>query len=323
MYIFYLYFFNILYEYLPIKWKAVWWVLSHGNCHRFIIPRFMSKIIITSDSTSDLSEDIIRALGIRIIPLYVNIGDDSYKDGVNISQKEIFESFEKNQILAKTSAVSIYDFQVFFQSLLEEGYEIIHFSISSLFSSSHQNAITAANILDTDKISLVDSMNLSTGIGLQLMRAGELSKQGLTRAEIIKDIESYSQNINSSFIIDSLTYLWKGGRCSGISAFGANLIQIKPCIEVLDGTMKVGKKYRGSLERSYKAYINERLKNLESIDSKRIFIVHTIQDEKLVDKVKDIVESKNHFEEVLVSEAGCTISSHCGPGTLGLMYISK
>ncbi|NMB42956.1 MAG: DegV family protein [Clostridiales bacterium] len=283
----------------------------------------MGRIIVTSDSTCDLSPDIIKSLDIRILPLYVNIGDESYKDGVDITPKEIFKSYEENEILAKTSAVPIYDFKVFFEDLLEQGYEIIHFSISSFFSSTHQNAINAANMLDTDKISLIDSMNLSTGIGLQVMRAAELSKQGLSRQEIVKDIEAYSTKINSSFVIDSLTYLWKGGRCSTVSAIGANLIKIKPCIEVTDGTMKVGKKYRGSLERVLKAYVNDRLKDLESIDSERIFVTNTLEDKELLDKVIEMVKEKNHFQEILTSVAGCTISCHCGPNTLGLMYIEK
>ncbi len=283
----------------------------------------MNKVIITSDSTSDLTSQIIDELDIRITPLYVNIGDDSFKDGIEISQDEIFKSYEENGVLAKTSAIPIYDFQTFFKNLLDDGYEVIHFSISSLFSSSYQNAINASNLLETDKISIIDSMNLSTGIGLQVMYASEMAKEGLSRHEIVDKIESIIPKINASFVIDNLTYLWKGGRCSGLSALGANLIQIKPSIEVIDGTMKVGKKYRGSLERCLKSYIDDRLKNIDTIDSKRVFMTHTIQDEDIVNKLKQYLESKNCFEEIIISSAGCTISCHCGPGTFGIFYINN
>lgn len=283
----------------------------------------MSKVIITSDSTSDLSPAIVEELNIQVIPLYINIGDDSYKDGVEITPKEIFEKFNKDGVLPRTSAISFYDLKVFFEKLLNEGYEIIHFSISSLFSSTHQNSINAANALDPDKITFIDSLNLSTGIGHSVMRAAELARDGLSRKEIVKEIEALIPKINTSFVIDTLTYLWKGGRCSGLSAMGANLLQLKPCIEVIEGTMKVGKKYRGSLERCLNAYVDERLTDLDKISPKRIFITHTSQDEELVQKIKEKIESKNYFEEVLVTSAGGTISCHCGPGTLGVVYIDK
>lgn len=283
----------------------------------------MSKVIITSDSTSDLSPAIVEELNIQIIPLYINIGDDSYKDGVEITPKEIFERFNKDEILPRTSAISLYDLQMHFEKLLKEGYEIVHFSISSLFSSTHQNSINAAKALDPDKITLIDSLNLSTGIGHSVMRAAELARDGHNRNEIVKEIEALIPKINASFVIDTLTYLWKGGRCSGLSAMGANLLQLKPCIEVIDGSMKVGKKYRGSLERCLNAYVDERLLYLDKISPKRIFITHTSQDEELVKRIKERVKSKNYFEEIIVTTAGGTISCHCGPGTLGLLYIDK
>lgn len=183
--------------------------------------------------------------------------------------------------------------------------------------------MNATNLLETDKISVIDSLNLSTGIGHQVMYAGEMAKEGLSRHEIVDKIESIIPKINASFVIDNLTYLWKGGRCSGLSALGANLIQIKPSIEVIDGAMKVGKKYRGSLERCLKSYLDDRLKNIDTIDSKRVFITHTIQDEDLVNSIKEHLESKNYFKEILITSAGCAISCHCGPGTLGILYIDN
>ncbi len=283
----------------------------------------MNKVIVTSDSTSDLSPGIIEKLDIKIIPLYVNIGDDSYKDGVDIKQKDVFESFEKDGVLAKTSAISVYDFKLFFEYYLKQGYEIVHFSISSLFSSCHQNAINASQYLETDRISFIDSINLSSGIGHQVIRAGILAKKGASRQEIVEDNESIKAKVNSSFVIDSLTYLAKGGRCPGLVAQGANLIKLKPCIEVIGGTMKVGKQYRGSLERCLNAYIDDRLRDIESIDSNRVFITHTVEDEELVERIVEKVENLKYFDEILITEASCTISCHCGPGTLGILYIEK
>ena len=283
----------------------------------------MSKVIITSDSTSDLSPAIIEDLNIQIIPLYINIGENSYKDGIEITPTEIFEGFDKDGVLPRTSAIPFYDLKVSFENLLNEGYEIIHFSISSFFSSTHQNAVNAANELDPNKITLIDSLNLSTGIGHLVMRAAELAREGLSRDEIVKEIQALIPKVNASFVIDTLTYLWKGGRCSGLAAMGANLLQLKPCIEVVDGTMKVGKKYRGSLDRCLNAYVDEKLTYLDKINPKRIFISHTSQDEELVVRIKERIESKNYFEEVIVSTAGGTISCHCGPDTLGIIYIEK
>lgn len=283
----------------------------------------MNKVIVTSDSTSDLTENIIDDLDIRIIPLYINVGDSTYKDGVDIIPEDIFKSFEESGTLAKTSAIPIYDFEVFFKSLIDQGYSIIHFSISSLFSSSHEHAVAAKNLLETDQITCIDSLNLSTGNGHLVMRAAELAKEGFTREEIVKEIEGLIPKVNSSFILDDLTYLWKGGRCSGVSALGANIIKIKPCIEVTDGTMKVGKKYRGSLNRTVKAYIDDRLEDIDSIDSKRIFITNTTHDTELIEIVKEKIESKNYFNEVIVTKTSGTIACHCGPGTLGVLYMNK
>jgi fatty acid kinase fatty acid binding subunit len=283
----------------------------------------MSKVIITADSTCDLSPQIIKDLNISILPMYVNIGDDSYQDGINITPDDVFETFEKNGVLAKTAAIPVYDFQTCFQKHLEQGFEIIHISIGSLFSSSYQSALSAANILESDKISVIDSCNLSTGCGHLVMAAAELAKKGLGRKEIVENLNSLIPRINASFIIDTLTFLWKGGRCSSVVALGANVLQLKPCIEVIDGEMKVGKKYRGHLERCLSSYVEDRLTDLNKIDPKRIFITHSGCNDKILSMVKDKLESKNYFKEIIITRAGCTVSCHCGRNTLGILYYWK
>ena len=283
----------------------------------------MSKVIITGDSTCDLSPDILKKLNIQTIPLYVNVGDDSFKDGVDITPDTIFQIFEERGILAKTSAIPIYDFQIFFKDLLDQGFEIVHITLGSKFSTTYQCAVSAANLIDSDKISIVDSENLSTGYGHVIMHGGELAMEDLSRTEIVNELKALIPKVNASFIIDTLTYLWKGGRCSSVSALGANLLQLKPCIEVIDGQMKVGKKYRGNLDRCLKSYVDDRLKDLSKINSNRIFITHTLQEDKIAEKVKERIESKNYFKEIIITKAGCTISCHCGPNTLGILYVDQ
>lgn len=279
------------------------------------------KLIVTADSTCDLSSNIREELNINIIPMYVNIDEKSFQDGVDITPQDVFESFEKNGILAKTSAIPIFDYTEFFQKYLDQGYEIIHISIGSKFSSTYQNAVNAANMLEN--VSVIDSANLSTGYGHVVMFAAELVKEGNEKKEVLEKLNDFIPKVNASFIIDTLTYLWKGGRCSGVSALGANLLQLKPCIEVVDGEMKVGRKYRGSLERCLSSYVQNRLSELDQIDPKRIFITHSGCSDEIVNMVKSKIESKNYFKEIIETKAGCTISCHCGPSTLGILYYSK
>lgn len=278
------------------------------------------KIIITADSTCDLSKELIQKHNIKISPLYVIIGDNALKDGEQVTPDDIYKFFDEKGEVAKTSAVSVDDYKNFFTPLVEDGYTVIHFNISLGFSSCYQNAVIAANELEN--VFPVDSKNLSTGIGLLVLKAAELAESGVSSQEILKIISETVDLVEASFVIDTLTYLHKGGRCSTVAKLGANLLKLKPCIEVKDGLMHVGKKFRGNYINCIKEYINLRLSNRNDIDKSRIFITHTRCSDEVINTAKKEV-AKYGFDEILETTAGCTVTSHCGPNTLGILFINK
>lgn len=279
------------------------------------------NIIITAESTCDLSKEIIESLGISIIPMYVNIDDISYKDGEDITPDVIYSNFEEKGILGKTSAIPVFDYVSFFEKYTKQGSEVIHLTLGAKFSSTYQSAVNAAEIVE--HVTVIDSQNLSTGYGHLVMKAAELVKEEKELEEILNHIDDMIPRIRGSFIIDTLTYLHKGGRCSSVAALGANLLQLKPCIEVVNGEMKVGKKYRGALEKSLKNYVGDKINNLEEIDPNRIFITHSGCADEIVNQVKQQLQEKEYFKEIIVTRAGCTISCHCGPNTLGILYYMR
>ncbi len=278
------------------------------------------KIIITADSTCDLSDELIQKHNIKIAPLYVVIDGKALKDSEQASPDDIYRYFDEKGEVAKTSAVSVDDYQNFFTPLVTDGFTVIHFNISLGFSSCYQNAVIAANELEN--VYPVDSKNLSTGIGLLVLKAAELAESGVPVREILRIINKTVDLVESSFVIDTLTYLHKGGRCSTLAKLGANLLKLKPCIEVKDGLMHVGKKFRGSYVRCIKEYINLRLSGRDDIDKSRIFITHTRCSDEIVTTAKSEVQ-KYGFDEILETTAGCAITSHCGPNTLGILFIKK
>ncbi len=278
-------------------------------------------IKITSDSTADLSKNVIQDYDIHITGLYINLGEKTLRDGDEIEPPQVIEYFNKTGNLAKTSAVPVGDYLETFKKYREEGKDIVHINIGSDFSACHQNAILAGQ--EVGHVYAVDSGNLSTGQGHLTVLAGELAKKGHTAEEIVAILSATRERVDASFLIDTLTYLYKGGRCSALSALGANLLKIKPCIEVKNGKMGVGKKYRGNLLKCYGQYVDDRLANLERIDPKRIFITHSTCEPEIVSLVKNKVEALNYFEEVIETDAGCTVTSHCGPNTLGVLFIHK
>ncbi|MDP4152796.1 MAG: DegV family protein [Bacillota bacterium] len=280
----------------------------------------MKDIVVTADSTCDLSQEIIDRYKVNIIPLYVNMGETFYKDGVDVHPSDLFTFVAKTGQLPKTSAVSVADYYNVFSKFEQEGKAVIHINISSGFSSCYQNACIAASEL-TD-VYVVDSANLSTGTGHLVIEAAQLAQQGMDAKNIAENLRKLAPKIESSFVIDKLDFLKMGGRCSSLAAFGASLLNIKPCIEVKDGFMHVGKKYRGTIEKSISDYVIDRLKNRKDIDKRRIFITHTCTNEIAL-KVKELVRQCMDFDEIFITTAGCTISSHCGPGTLGVLFIRK
>ncbi len=279
------------------------------------------KVIITRDSTSDLPPDIVEKLNIKTIPLVVNLGDRSYQDGVDITPDDIYKYHDEHGVLPKTSAVNVDDMLNFFKPFVDEGYAIVHFTISSSMSSTYQNSCIAAD--EFEDVFVIDTQNLSTGEGLLIMKAAEWAAEGLSAKEVYDKVIELIPNVDASFVIDSLEYLHKGGRCSALAALGANLLKLKPCIEVKDGSMGVNKKYRGKYSETLKQYVAERLTDYSDIDLSRVFVTHAGCDPEIVQQVVDQVKATAPFAELIVSRAGCTISAHCGANTLGVLYIRK
>jgi len=275
-------------------------------------------IKITADSTCDLSPAVIEALDIGIVPLHVLVDGQDFLDGVDLKPADVFRYAETEGKLCKTAAVNVFEYERIFGEFSGKYDAVIHINISSDFSSCYQNARLAAQ--NFDNVYVVDSRNLSTGSGHLVCDAALMAKEGRSPEEIVRALEENAGKVEASFVIDKLDYLHKGGRCSGLEAFGAALLKIKPCIEVIDGKMKVGKKYRGSQDRCIENYIKERLEGRTDLDTSRVFITHSKCSDQVVEKAKEAVQRYANFSEIIVTEAGCTISSHCGPNTLGILY---
>lgn len=281
-------------------------------------------IRIVSDSTCDLSEELKEKYNIEILPLHVILGEEEYLDGVNVSREELYKWSDENESTPKTSAPSLTDAMDLFQAIIDAGDEIIAFSISSDMSTSGSVMRLAAETIDAeDKVSVVDSKELSTGIGLLVIKAAEMASDGMSREKIVEEIEKLIPKTRASFVVDTLTYLHRGGRCSGAAAFVGSALKLHPKIEVVDGKMIVGKKYRGKYPVVVLNYAKDMEEAMKNADTSRVFITHSGIDEEIKNSIYDYVKSLNVFEEILITDAGGTIASHCGYGTLGVLFISK
>ncbi len=281
----------------------------------------MSNIVITCDSTADLSIELRERYNISVLPLGVTLGDKAYKDGVDINPDAIYAHHAKTGELPKTTAANIDEFLTFFKPFVDEGKTVIHIALSSSLSSTFNNGRLAA--MEFENVYVVDSKNLSTGEGLVVIAAAEMARVGMEAQEIVDNLEKIIPCVDASFVIDNLEYLHKGGRCSALAMLGANLLKLKPCIEVKDGAMGVGKKYRGRYGDVLKEYVKERIGDASDIDLDRVFVTHAGCDEAIVDAVVAEVKALTDFKEVFKARAGCTISAHCGANTLGVLFIRK
>ena len=279
------------------------------------------KIKISADSTCDLSPELIERYHIGITPLYIIRGEETLRDGIDVRPEELYEYANATGKLCKTAAVNVSDYLAYFAACREEYDAVIHFTISSDMSACYQNACIAAQ--EFTNVYPVDSRNLSTGIGHLVLDAAEMAEQGMDAADIASALEKKREKLDVSFVIDTLEYLKRGGRCSALVAMSANLLHLKPCIEVKDGKMGVGHKYRGKLEKCYVQYIEERLKGRDDIDCHRIFITDSGCDEATWRELERVVPACQPFEEVIHTRAGCTVSNHCGPGCMGILYYHK
>ncbi len=279
------------------------------------------KTVILSDSTCDLTADIVKARDIRISPLTVVFGDEKHLDGVDVTPDDVYAYYKKSGQLAKTTATNMAEHEDFISENVKDGEEAVYFNISSEMSTTFNNARLAAE--DMDNIYVVDSRNLSTGIGLLVLHACDLADEGKSAKEIYDEITELTAYVDASFVVETLEYLHKGGRCSSIAALGANLLKLRPMIQVKDGKMGVVKKYRGKMSEVFKQYVDEKLNDENKFIGKRIFVTHSGNCDEIAVELKEMVLKAYPDKEVLITRAGCTVSCHCGPGTLGVLGIRE
>lgn len=282
----------------------------------------MVKVI--ADSTCDLSEELKQRFDIDIIPLHIIMGEDEYEDGVDITQDEIYAWADANKTTPKTSAPSIGRAVEIMEPYIEKGYELVCFSISGEMSTSANVMKLAASELGMEeKIFVIDSRSLSTGIGLLVLRAAELAKEGLSGSEIQQEIRKLIPLVRASFVVDTLEYLHRGGRCSGLSALLGGALSLHPKIEVNGGFMGAGKKYRGKMHKVVKDYVSDMEEEIKTARPDRVFITHAGCDEDIIAEVKHYLEELHYFDEICITRAGGVVSSHCGYGTLGVLFIAN
>ena len=277
------------------------------------------SIKVTATSTCDLPLELLERYQITMVPLYVSFGGNTYKDGLEAGPEDIFRHVEGGGQLPSTAAVNIADYQELFEELSPKYDAVLHITIGSEFSSCYQNALVAAE--DYDNVYVVDSRNLTAGQGLLAVEAAIAAEHGDSIEDILKLLDGLIDKVDTTFVVDKLDYLAKGGRCSSVVALGANLLKLKPCINLVDGKMSVGKKYRGAFDKVLPDYVRDQL-NGKEVRTDRIIIVHTRCDPAIPVAVEQVVREYG-FREIIHTVAGSTISCHCGPNTLGILFIRK
>lgn len=281
-------------------------------------------IKIMSDSTCDLSKELVEKYNIAILPLHILLGEEEHEDGVNITPDKIFAWSDENKKTPTTAAPSLGEAMDFFRPCLEEGNEIICFSISDSMSTTGNVMRMAVEALEAEKrVHIIDSANLSTGIGLLIIEAAIMAQEGKSAEEIVNKLEELKPKVRSSFVVDTLTYLHRGGRCSSVAALAGGVLKLHPKIVVEDGKMEASKKYRGKLPSVIMAYVKDIEEELKQAKPERVFITHSGCEAVIVDEVRSYLESLGVFAEILETRAGGVVSSHCGPGTLGVLFIAK
>lgn len=281
-------------------------------------------IQIITDSTSDLSKELLEKFRVQVLPLHVTLGEAEYRDGVDITPDELYAWADANKTTPKTSAPSLEDAVELFRPIIQAGDEIIAFSISSSMSTSYNCMRLAAEELEaSDRITVIDSANLSTGIGLLVLEAAQMVERGFHRQQIAEEMERLKPLVRSSFVVDTLTYLHRGGRCSGVAALAGGVLRLHPCIRVEEGAMGVGKKYRGKYDKIVLDYVKDMEGEILSAKTERIFITHSGIDQAIIDSVKAYLEQLDRFREIQVTRTGSVVASHCGYGTLGVLFLAQ
>ena len=280
------------------------------------------RIKITADSTCDLPPEIIKKYNIGITPLYIIKDEKPYKDLVEIEVKDVFEYVESGKGITRSNAINVSEYTEYFTAWLKECDAIIHINISSHLSACNQSAQIAAE--DFENVYVVDSLNLSSGSGHVVLDAAIMADSGMAPPDIVKELEVLIPKVEASFVIGTLKYLHLGGRCTGLAALGANLLKLNPCIRVVGGKMEVGKKYRGNFNKIILQYVEDSLSGRDDIDLKRAFVTYPpTMSPDLISQIVEKVKSLKAFEEVICSEAGCVISTHCGPICVGVLFYRK
>ena len=278
-------------------------------------------VIISADSTCDLSPSLLERYDVRILPLTILLGEESYLDGVEFTTADIYARYREDGILPKTSAPGIQQFLDFFTPFVDAGYEVVHLDISSELSGTFNNACIAA--AELEGVYTVDSRMLSTGLGLLCLEGAECRDRGMSAAEIAEHLRALTDKVDTSFVLNTLDFMWKGGRCSGVAALGANLLHLKPGLEMKDGKLGVYKKYRGGIEAVYRQYVKERLEG-KQIRPNHVFVTDSGEvPEETIRELMELVRQAVPGAEVHSTKAGCTVTSHCGPKTLGVLFIRE
>lgn len=281
----------------------------------------MNKVIIFSDSTCDLMKDTLEKENIKIVPLYVNFGEEGFKDGQTITTDELYKKVEETDIMPKTSAPSMFDFVEAFKPYIDEGYDIFYTGISSKMSASMQNAINAGKEFEGERVYVSDSLNLSSAIGLLLLKACKFRDEGMSAKEIKEKIDELAPKVKAGFVVSTMEFLYKGGRCSALARIFGTFLKIKPFIRTKEGSMYVHKKPRGKMTTAIDVMIQECLEDFPNMDLDHVMITHSKADEYapyIIDKL-----TQNNIPNTMETYAGCVISSHCGKGTIGILYIMK
>ena len=282
----------------------------------------MSKaVVITADSTCDLSTDLRERYDIHVIPLTITLGDDTFLDGQGFTPLDMYARYRKDGTLPKTSAVGVQEFIDFFSQFTEQGFNVVHLDISAELSNSYNAACMAA--AELGGVYVVDSRMLSTGVGLLAIEGAECRDRGMPAKEIAQHLRALTDKVQTSFVLDTLEFMWKGGRCSGVAALGANLLHLKPGLEMKDGKLGVYKKYRGNINSVYKQYIKERLEG-RKVRPEHVFITESGEvDDSVLEEIYALVRETIPVKEIHHTVAGCTISTHCGPKTLGILFLEE
>lgn len=283
----------------------------------------MKNVKIIADSTCDLSEELLQKYNISVIPLCIVMGDKSYYDGTEIVPEQIYQWADEHHTTPKTAAVTFEKTAEVLKPFMDANADIIFFGISTEMSTTCNVVRMVAEEQGYDRVFVIDSRNLSTGIGLQVLKAAELAQAGKTAEEIVTMIEGARDRVRASFVVDTLTYLARGGRCNAVTALFANTLKLHPKIVVKDGVMGVGKKYRGSLDTALMKYAQDLKADLLLAEKERVFITHSGCDTKIIDGIRQYLQELDYFDEIIITKAGGVISSHCGPGTLGILFYMK